>query len=137
MNYGAHAFDKMFSLLGIQNVEISSVVGNIKNDADIEGHAQFFAKLESGVSAAVTFSGYAGTGSNTCYFFEKGMIRVGNSIIYDDKGNSEKLDLSDFPEDEMLFQIEEFCKYVNGEPSLTPDGNYGRAVISAIEKIYN
>ena len=138
MNFGAHAFDRIFSVLGPQDVEITSSVANIKNDADIEGHAQFLAKLENGVSAAVTFSGYLGSGYNTCYYFENGTIRIGGGgdIFFDDKGNSGPLDVSEYPDDKMLWQFEEFAKFVKGEPSMTPDGSYGRAVISAIEKVY-
>jgi hypothetical protein len=36
----------------------------------------------------------------------------------------------------MVFQIEEFCKFLKDEPSETPDGEYGRAVIAAIEQLY-
>jgi hypothetical protein len=36
----------------------------------------------------------------------------------------------------MRDQIEEFCRYVNGEEADIADGEYGRSVIAAIEKIY-
>ena len=137
MNFGAHAFDKLFTLLGPQDVEITSSVANIKNDADIEGHAQIFAKFENGVSASITLSGYAGPIYNVIYYFEKGMIRIGGgNMVFETDGTSYAPDLSSFPDDAMLYQLDEFVKYVNDEPSIIPDGAYGRAVISAIEKAY-
>ena len=41
MNYGAHAMDKLFYLLGPHNVKTAGNLANFKNDATIEGHAQF------------------------------------------------------------------------------------------------
>ncbi len=136
MNYGAHALDKIFTVFGPQELEIASSLGNLKQNADIEGHAQFLLKMQNGASGAVTFSGYTPSEMSTSFFFENGVVRVGSNVIIDKDGNSTPLDLSPYPEDAMLWQIEEFCKYVNGEPSMTPDGAYGRAVIKAIEKVY-
>ena len=138
MNYGAHALDKLFTILGPQDVEITSAVGNIKNDADIEGHAQIVAKFSGGVSAAITFSGYSTSIFDTCYFFENGMVRVRGGIaeVFDASGEMFQADLSQYHQNAMRWQIEEFCKYVNGEDSIVPDGHYGKAVIKAIEQIY-
>ena len=136
MNYGAHAFDKIFTILGPQDVEIASCIGNIKNDADIEGHAQILAKLDDGISANITFSGYGNFARSDVYYFQNGVVRLPAGTMTDNMGNTEKLDFSQFPSDPMQFQIEEFCKYVNDEPSITPDGAFGRAVINAIEKVY-
>lgn len=138
MNYGAHALDKLFSIVGPQDIFTCSSVDNIKTADDIEGHAQFLAKFNDGLSASVTFSGYGLSTYDSSYFFTNGVVRVcweGN-FLYTPDGKKITLDSSEFPQDGMLLQIEEFCKYINGEPSMVPDGAYGRAVIKAIEQIY-
>lgn len=138
MNYGAHALDKLFTILGAQDVEILSSVGNIKNDADIEGHAQIVAKLSNGVSAAITFSGYSTNIYDTCFFFENGMVKLngGCATVYDVNGQMTQADLSQYGGFHFAYQLEEFCKYVCGEESIVTDGHYGKAVIKAIEQIY-
>ncbi|MBQ4527040.1 MAG: Gfo/Idh/MocA family oxidoreductase [Clostridia bacterium] len=137
MNFGAHAFDKIFSVFGLQDVEVASSVANIKNGADIEGQAQFIAKLSDNVSAAVTFCGYSAGSYDVSYYFEKGIIRVSDTCtVYEENGSVTEADCSEYPEFPMLWQLEEFCKYVNGEKSMCPDGHYGRAVIKAVEQVY-
>ena len=138
MNYGAHAFDKIFSIFGVQDVEVASAIANVKTENDIEGQAQFIVKLADNVSAAVTFSGYSTSFHQTCYYFEKGIISVGSSgcTIHGENGEIIEGDCSKYPLPGMLWQLEEFCKYVKGEPSMTPDGHFGRAVIKAIEQVY-
>jgi len=74
MNYGAHAFDKIFSIFGAQDIEVASAIANVKTENDIEGQAQFIVKLADNVSAAVTFSGYSTSFHQTCYYFEKGIM---------------------------------------------------------------
>ncbi len=139
MNYGAHAIDKLFYVLGeTKDVEVFASTANIKNDADIEGHAQFMMKFPSGVTGTVTFSGYFGSGYDAIYYFTDGALKVSNtSFLYQMKdGKWEEIDTTQ-PMDRMLYQIEEFCKYVNDEPSIVPDGEFGRDVIAVIEKVYN
>jgi len=76
MNYGAHTLDKIFSLTGHNKAAVTAVVGNVKNDATIEGHAQTFLKFEDGLTATITFSGYIGTGYETTYYFTEGAAKV-------------------------------------------------------------
>ena len=48
MNYGAHAFDKLFYVTGKRPVEIFANTANLINDKDVEGHAQIFENSKTG-----------------------------------------------------------------------------------------
>ena len=137
MNYGAHAFDKFLYITGRNVDRVWSSVGNIGNNEEIEGHAQIFAHLEGGISATITFSGYSSVGYETEYIFTGGALKVTNGRSLSICENGAWSTVFDEPDrDFMLRQLNEFYKYVTGEPCETPDGEYGRAIISAIEKIY-
>ena len=138
MNYGAHAMDKLFYLLGAQNVKSSGNLANFKNDATIEGHAQFVVSFPEGSSAAITLDGYGYVPATAEYFFTNGSIRMfeGDGLKYQTNGEWIKLEKNPDAKNHMVFQIEEFCKFLKGEPSETPDGEYGRAVIAALEQLY-
>ncbi len=138
MNYGAHAMDKLFYLLGHKPVKTAGNLANFKNDATIEGHAQFMVFFPEGVSAAITLDGYGNVPATTEYFFTDGSIRMfeGEGLKYQTNEEWIKIEKSPDAKNHMVFQIEEFCKFLKGEPSETPDGEYGRAVIAALEQLY-
>ncbi len=138
MNYGAHALDKLFYILDCEEVEAVSSVGNIKNDMDIEGHAQILLKFKNGVSATVTFSGYTNSGYDSVYYFTDGAVKVSGStaLSINENGSWEDIDV---PQDFSIpfkNQLNEFIKYINDEPADIATGEYGKAVISVIEKVY-
>ena len=60
----------------------------------------------------------------------------GQGLKYQTDGNW--IDIEGDPDfkNHMVFQLEEFCKYINGEPSEVTDGEYGRLVIAALEQLY-
>lgn len=139
MNYGAHAFDKLFFTTGARPLSINAFCANIKNDASIEGHAQIFAQFDNNVTAAITFSGYSNVIYDSIYYFTEGAMRViGSDILEinrgDGKGWTRIPNLNDGLE--FVREIEEFRKYTDNEPSLIPDAQYGKDIISAIEKVY-
>ena len=139
MNYGAHAFDRIFSTTGAKLVSLDANCANPKNDFSVEGHAQIFAKFDNGMTAAITFSGYATSVWESMYFFTEGALRVkgGHGLEMNlDDGNG-WVEVPD-TKDGLVFvrELTEFCKYVKGEPSIIPTGEYSRQVIDAIEKVY-
>ena len=137
MNYGAHILDKLFWLLSERPDTIASAGGNRKTADDIEGHAQFLLKFPSGIGAAVTFCGYGPSGYETTYYFTKGTVRVqnGTRLSYTEDGNWQTVDCTP---DRSIFvrQLEEFCRYIQGQPTDIADGAYGRDVLEAITAIY-
>lgn len=138
MNYGAHALDKLFYQLGCQDVDVASVTGNLKNSETIEGHAQFLLKFKDGFSATVTFSGYNPSGYDARYYFTNGTLKVENTFeLYEFINDGwQRIDTVVNTTVAMQSQLEEFIKYINGEPADIADGEYGKAVIKVIEKIY-
>ncbi len=137
MNYGAHALDKIFYLTGMKTAEITSLCANKKNNCNIEGHAQFFMKFENGLSAAVTFSGYGYCGYDTVYYFTNGALKVSDTLDLSEfkNGKWEKIEVKEDGKF-MERQLEEFAKMLKNKDNKMPDGEYGKAVISLIEKIY-
>ena len=137
MNYGAHALDKFLYITGKNILSVDADCGNIKNCDSIEGHAQFFVKMEGGITATVTFSGYSPVGYETIYIGTKGAIKVvdGNRITVNDGTMWNEIpDVIDGRH--MIRQLEAFAKLLRGESNEMPDGEYGRAIIHAIEEIY-
>ena len=109
-----------------------------KNDESIEGHAQFILKFKDGFSAVVTFSGYSNCGYDARYYFTNGALKVeGTFQLFEFKdGDWQRIETAATTTDAMKIQIEEFIKYINDEPCNIADGEYGKAVIKVIEKIY-
>lgn len=139
MNLGAHALDKLFSIFG--DVEITALdaqCSNFKNDYTIEGHAQIYAKFSNNVSATITLSGYTNTGYEAYYYFTHGALKVMNRKIQINRGTGNGFEDFDEKIDDTAFaeEIDDFHKYIKGEPSTIPDGEYSKKIISTIEKIY-
>lgn len=139
MNYGAHALDKLFSLTGARPVSIDANCANIKNDFSVEGHAQIFAKFDNGMTASITFSGYTTSVWESIYYFTEGALRLRGSNdleVNRDDGQGWVKVPNTFDGLDFVRELTEFCKFVNGEPSNIPDGEYSRDIIAAIEKVY-
>ena len=136
-NFGAHAMDSLFHLLGPQDVKVSGTLANFKNDASIEGHAQFVVSFKDGSSAAITLGGYKYAPSYSEYFFTDGSIRIFDDGTLAYRTGSEWVEIpkDENEKDTFVYQLEEFCKYLKGEESISPDGNYGRAIIAALEQL--
>ena len=137
MNYGAHALDKFLYITCKKILSADANCGNINNGESIEGHAQFFVKMEDGITATVTFSGYSSVGYETIYIGTEGAIKVvdGNKLFI--KTGSVWDEIPEVNDGRhMIRQLEAFAKLVRGEESEMPDGEYGRAIIRAVEEIY-
>jgi predicted dehydrogenase len=138
MNYGAHELDKIQYITGARVEKVYSNCENIKNDYDIEGHAQIFGKLDNGATFALTFSGYSPAAYDNIFYFTKGAMRANSSHTLEvNRGKGwEKFAEIDTDGKEMERELTEFVKFINGEDANIPDAEFGRDVIAAIEKIY-
>lgn len=137
MNLGVHALDKLFSITGSKPVHVSGMVGNLKNNYTIEGHAQAHVELENQVSANITIGGYPGSISEVTFYFTEGILKVerNNRGLALNQGKGwETIELD--PPNTFGLQLHEFCKLVNGEPSEIADGEYGRMIINTVERVY-
>ena len=137
MNYGAHALDKLKYITGAHVTDVASVFGNFANDYNVEGHAQFLAKLDNDTGMTVTFSAYTPVVYEDIYYFTKGAVRTFNSSTLEicRGGKWERTEVkSDGKEIER--EIRDFIRYVEGKPSTIPTPDYGREIINAIEQIY-
>ena len=139
MNYGAHAFDKLFYVCGKRPISITANTANLINDRDVEGHAQIFAQFEDGLSAVITFSGYSTVVYESYYYFTGGAIKINGVdsayVLREGEKEWQPIDAKR-TYDEFVTQLNEFVKYVNGEESEIADGIYSRDIIEAIEKCY-
>jgi len=138
MNFGAHQLDKLQYITGERVAEVYSNTGNYKNDYDIEGHAQVFGKLTNGASFSLTFSGYTPCEYNDIFYFTDGCMKANGSSTIDVLRNGKWERLPGIATDgsEMVRELIEFVKFLNGEEANIPDGEFGRDVIATIEKIY-
>lgn len=138
MNYGAHALDKLFYITGMRNPQITSSFGNEKNKHNIEGHAQYLMRFKNGLSASVTFCGYAPCGYEVLYYFTNGTLRVSESDRLYEYLNGEWKPIEVGEDGGFLKrQLTEFAKYLRGEATEICTGDYGKEVIESIEKIYS
>jgi predicted dehydrogenase len=140
MNFAAHALDKVLSV--ISDTKIISVDGqitNFANDYDVEAGAQILAKLEGGASATVTLNGYCAVGYDTYFYFTKGALRLANRGLEINRADGQgfvpvEIPASDLPH--FALEIDAFHKYIKGEPSDIPTGEYSRQIIDAIQTAY-
>jgi len=136
-NFGAHAMDALFYLLGPQDVKVCGNLANFKNEASIEAHAQFLVSFQDGSSAAITLGGYQYVPAYSEYFFTNGTIRIfdDGNVAYRTGREWIEAKKNDNEKQPTVYQLEEFAKFLKGEPAITPDGAYGKAIIAALEQL--
>ena len=137
MNFGAHSLDRLLYITDSKVTDIAASMGNIKNEYDIEGHAQITLKFENGVSASTTLFGYASTSREVHYYFTNGALKMVdfNKLFRFEAGQWTPVELPPAP-NSLELGLEEFCKLLRGEPSDVPSAEFGLEVIDLIEKIY-
>ncbi|MBQ8816194.1 MAG: Gfo/Idh/MocA family oxidoreductase [Lachnospiraceae bacterium] len=137
MNYGAHALDTLFYITGERKAEIISGYGNLKTDHDIEGHMQYMLKFPSGLSMCQTLSGYNESGHEVVYYFTDGVLKVEDAARLYQYVDSRWVQIA-IEEDELIMerQMADFCRFLEGKPSMICDAQCGRDVIAALENVY-
>jgi predicted dehydrogenase len=93
--------------------------------------------MEDGITATVTFSGYSPVGYEAIYIGTEGAVKVidGKKIAIRNGATWDEVPEVDDGR-HMIRQLVAFSKLIRGEDSEMPDGEYGRAIIRAIEEIY-
>ncbi len=138
MNYGAHSLDKIMWLTDSKVKNISGKIGYHAEGMPVEGNAQVMVELENGITAVVSQCGYKGDVRNeTQLYMTKGTLTLctGKGLYMDrGKGYEEVFVRQDGKAFER--QLTSFIKSIeeDREPEIT--GQYGKDIISAIEKVY-
>ena len=138
MNYGAHSIDKILYTTGLSVTDVHAVMQNFLNSYNVELSAQVLLKLESEVGAVLMYSG--NKTSYTCeteFYFTEGVIKAQNGVRMEIWRNSEKVSEKDFGNCNVIeLQLREFVKLLKNENSNIVTADYGKYVISILEKIY-
>ncbi|NJD01263.1 MAG: Gfo/Idh/MocA family oxidoreductase [Ruminiclostridium sp.] len=138
MNLGAHSIDVVQFLSGSRVKSVRAVVGKFAKGVEVEGNAQVFLTLDSGVTASITLAGYKTVPQNvTELVFTGGMIKVTSAdtiFLMDKEGRYKEVILE--KSDPFGLQISELIRSINenSDPSIT--GEYGRSIIRAIKAVY-
>ena len=139
MNYLAHAFDRLFSIIGERKIlSLDAQCGNLTTDYDVEGHIQVFAKLEGGLSTAITLNGYTSTGYECYFYYTKGAVKLTGKKLEVNRADGNGFVPVELSKDLHTFaqEIDAFHRYIKGEPTDIPDGKYSMAIIDAIQVAY-
>ena len=138
MNLGAHSIDIVQFISGSRVKSVRAVVGKFAEGIEVEGNAQVFLTLDSGVTASITLSGYKTVPRNeTELVFTGGMIKVTSAdtvFLINNEGRYEEIMME--KGDPFGLQISELIRSIaeNSAPSIT--GEYGRSIIRAIKAAY-
>ena len=135
-NYGAHSLDKLFYIIGNDVEEFLSFYGNIHNDFDVDGHAQFLLRFKNGVSSTINLCGYHGYHTNhTLFHFTDATFRAtaGWKLEIAQDGRFEEYP---FPNDKNAFELQfiEFAKFIAGKDANIATGEYSRKIIELLER---
>lgn len=139
MNYGAHTMDKLFWLTGAKVTEVKANVFNNINSANIEAFVQAIVSFDNSVSASVS---YCASRVNylyeTYFFFSNGIAKIDNGMYLSVSPKDKPFEnvLLDYDANAIEEQFAEFVKYISDGGGNIADADYGRKVISVIEKIY-
>lgn len=135
MNYGVHTLDKIMYTTGLSVKDMHFVKSNPLTDDDVELNAHIFFELTDGVTATVTYCGcQVPEEYETSFYFTNGAVKVADGyalqIAKDGKYVNAYVE-NDIFED----QINEFIKLLKGEESEIATPEYGREIISVVEKM--
>ncbi len=141
INLGAHGLDKVLYTTGKKISEIHSAVQFYNKEYNVESSAQILAKLEDGVGVSLS---YCGTKCperyETVYVFENATVTTGGGGITNIKyadGTQKELVSSRYALWKCIKEeVGEFIKCVEDKPCNIADGEYGKQIISAVERVY-
>ena len=139
MNYGVHSLDKLIWIADSEIARVNGAASQFIPNILVDGNAQLFVELKSGVTAVLTYCGYNIPSVNeTIFYLTDGVIklRTGNSVSASSGGEFENIEVSDTAT-YFVHMWRDFIDLLNGNSENTPDGFYGMNIIKAVEKIIN
>jgi len=140
MNYCAHTLDKIFYVTDLQVEQVMAHGNNFLNEDDVEASAQVLLKMTNGVSAAFTYCATKVPEKYDIYFyFTKGMVWIQDGWCLWVTDESQQLYKPEIDYSCNIFtaQINEFVKWLKGEPNELVTPEYAREIVSVLEKIYD
>lgn len=138
LNYGAHCLDKLWYLT---DSPIAHITGNctwLAEGTDVDGSAQALARTASGVTAAITISGYPTIPTDeTMIFGSEGSLRLrtGTGLWIASSGHYEQVDIGSYP-NPFLAQWSDFVLGIACGQALYCSGSYGSAIVEKIESVW-
>lgn len=139
MNFGAHTMDKVFYTTGLKVKDVFASGNNFLTNDSVEAIAQLLVTFEGGVSGTFCYCGCKGAREyRTDFYFTNGtaQIRDGWDLWVCEAGG--EFTRVDGCNDSGLIeaQMVEFVKLLNGEENEMVTPEYGRSVISVLERAF-
>ncbi len=139
MNYGAHSIDKLLYVTGQKVTDVAAFGSNFLNERDIESSAQVLLKFSGGATASLTYCGCKVPDKlEMDFYFTNGAIHLngGSRVFVSGAGGTyEEIKLSGVS-NFLSPQLDEFLKLLDGKDSEIVTPQYGREVISVLEKAF-
>lgn len=139
MNFGAHTLDKVFYTTGLKVKDVFASGNNFLTDHSVEALAQLLVTFEGGVSATFCYCGCKGTSEyRTDFYFTNGVAQIRDGWdLWIREGDGEFTHIDGCNSSGMIeLQMVEFVKLLSGEENEMTTPEYGRRVISALERAF-
>ena len=139
MNFGAHTIDKVFYTTGLQVKDVFASGNNFLTNDSVEAMAQLLVTFEGGVCGTFCYCGCKGAHEyRTDFYFTGGtaQIRDGWDLWVCEAGG-EFVRVAGCNDSGLIdAQMTEFVKLMNGEENEMVTPEYGREVISVLERAF-
>lgn len=138
MNFGAHSLDKILWLTDGVIEMAYGTVGSAMQDEEVDGHAQVFLTMQSGLSATINLSGYRQMPKNeTVLYFTDGTLhlKTGKGLWIHKNGKTQEI-IIDRSENPFHQQMHDFIDVIKGDSEVVTTGDYGKTIIDVINGIY-
>lgn len=140
INLGSHSIDKIQWLSGSYVKNVKASLTHFGKRGDVEGSANLFMELESGVSASVSLCGYDNVPINeTELLFTGGSLKLeGMSKLLMSQGEYrtyQEINISEIPKP-FADQWEDMLEAVEYGKKIEIIGEYGKTVTAVVDAIY-
>lgn len=139
MNFGAHTLDKVLYTTGLKVKDVFASGNNFLTADSVEAIAQLLVTFEGGVSATFCYCGCKGTSEyRTDFYFTKGTAQIRDGWdLWVREADGEFTRIEGCNDSGMIeLQMREFVKLLCGEENEMVTPEYGREVISVLERAF-